>query len=289
VNNETPGVIVSELPAPFPHEQAVEAYGVRLALGASDQELFAHVAAVLPPLARPCDPSTVGARFGLVRDKEVGYRIVGNSVVDVSSLDLEIATGLLDELVRRHVAHKAPDRIFVHAGVVAWEGRALMLPGHSMSGKTTLVAELLRAGATYYSDEYAVLDADGLVHPDPRPLSFRTAGADNPIPAESLGSVASTEPVRARLIAVARYAPGAKWRPSRLSRAQAVLTVLSHTLAARERPQDALAAVTRLAAEATVLAGDRGEATDVVPTLLSALKENLADDPRENIRLPDGR
>jgi hypothetical protein len=61
-----------------------------------------------------------------------------------------------------------------------------------------------------------------------------------------------------------------------------VLTVLSHTLAARERPQDALAAVTRLAAEAIVLTGDRGEATEMVPALLSALEE-------ENIRPPAGR
>jgi hypothetical protein len=31
------------------------------------------------------------------------------------------------------------------------------------SGKTTLVKELVKAGATYYSDEYAVLGGDGRV------------------------------------------------------------------------------------------------------------------------------
>jgi hypothetical protein len=31
------------------------------------------------------------------------------------------------------------------------------------------VAELVRAGATYYSDEFAVLDSRGRVHPFPRP------------------------------------------------------------------------------------------------------------------------
>jgi hypothetical protein len=34
----------------------------------------------------------------------------------------------------------------------------------SYSGKTTLVSELIRAGATYYSDEYAVIDERGRVH-----------------------------------------------------------------------------------------------------------------------------
>ena len=131
-------------PAPFPHEQAVEAYGVRLALGASDRNLLARVAAVLPPCARQCEPSAVGARFGLVRG-EAGYQVVGHGVGDLSSPDPEIATGLLDALVCSHVAQHAPDRVFVHAGVVAHRGRAILLPGLSMSGKSTLISELGRA------------------------------------------------------------------------------------------------------------------------------------------------
>ena len=74
-----------------------------------------------------------------------------------------------------HVANYAPDRVFVHAGVVAWRGRALVLPGTSFAGKTTLVAELVRAGAIYYSDEYAVLDEQGRVHP----YSARSADASS--------------------------------------------------------------------------------------------------------------
>jgi hypothetical protein len=41
----------------------------------------------------------------------------------------------------------------------------MVLPGKSFAGKTTLVAALVRAGAEYWSDEYAVLDANGDVHP----------------------------------------------------------------------------------------------------------------------------
>ncbi len=32
-----------------------------------------------------------------------------------------------------------------------------------MTGKTTLVKAMVEAGATYYSDEFAVLDKEGLV------------------------------------------------------------------------------------------------------------------------------
>ena len=75
-----------------------------------------------------------------------------------------------------YVAEEARRGVFVHAGVVGWKGRALVLPGKSGAGKTTLVAELIRAGATYYSDEYAVLDERGRVHPYARPLAVRVDG-----------------------------------------------------------------------------------------------------------------
>jgi hypothetical protein len=38
------------------------------------------------------------------------------------------------------IATHAPDRVFLHAGAVAdGEGRAVLLPGRSSAGKTTLV------------------------------------------------------------------------------------------------------------------------------------------------------
>jgi hypothetical protein len=64
-----------------------------------------------------------------------------------------------------HIALHAPEHVFVQAGVVGVGERAMVLPGKSFAGKTTLVAALVRAGAEYWSDEYAVLDANGDVHP----------------------------------------------------------------------------------------------------------------------------
>lgn len=53
--------------------------------------------------------------------------------------------------------------LFVHAGVVALEGRGMILVGESGSGKTSTVAALLRRGATYLSDEVALLDPTACV------------------------------------------------------------------------------------------------------------------------------
>lgn len=64
--------------------------------------------------------------------------------------------------------------LFVHAGVVALENRGMILVGESGAGKTSAVAALLRRGATYLSDEIALLDpAAGVVIPFTLPLAMK--------------------------------------------------------------------------------------------------------------------
>ena len=95
-----------------------------------------------------------------------------------------------DSLVRILVAEFAPKNVFIHAGSVGWRGRAIILPGNSHFGKTTLVAELARSGAEYYSDEYAIIDEAGLVHPFARKLTMRENGRhviENPVDVEEFG------------------------------------------------------------------------------------------------------
>src|SRR5262249_6714881 len=138
-----------------------------------------------------------------------------------------------------NVAVKARHRLFVHAGVVGWRGRAIMVPGRSMTGKTVLVEALVRAGATYYSDDYAILDTRGCVYPYAKPLSLRENGGviRRHLPVESLGGRCGTKPLPVGLVVVTRYEAGACWRPRRLWPGQAVLALLDHTLLARSRPE----------------------------------------------------
>jgi hypothetical protein len=67
------------------------------------------------------------------------------------------------------------DLVPVHAGVVEMDGRLIVLPAPSGSGKSSLVAHLIRRGARYLSDEYAFIDARGRVHAYPRPPMLRDA------------------------------------------------------------------------------------------------------------------
>ena len=171
------------------------------------------------------------------------------------------------------IAERARDRVFVHAGCVTVDGGAIVIPGRSMSGKSSLTAALVRAGAAYFSDEYAVLDRHGLVRPYPRPLSLRPADGipARPVTAEEMGGKPGRGSARIRLVAFLRYDVAAGWRPESLTRAQTVLRLLDNTVAARTRPRTALAALERATEDTQALAGTRGDADVSAALLLSRL------------------
>jgi hypothetical protein len=180
------------------------------------------------------------------------------------------ALALMEGNLQIYTAALAKNRIFVHAGVVGWQGRAIVIPGTSYSGKSTLVVELVRAGATYYSDEYAVFDRRGHVHPYARSLSMRekTTGQTERFPVGSLGGVAGVEPLPVGLVVASTYKPGAQWRPRNLSPGLAILALLSHTLPARRQPRMSLEVLQRAVKRARVVKSSRGEAREVVDSIL---------------------
>ena len=148
-------------------------------LCATDRAILPALVERLPPGWRPAraGPSTrvyavTGRRRGLLTVEADGAPIA-------RTRRLETALDAFESDLHHHVAEWAPRLVFVHAGVVGWRGIAILLPGRSMSGKTTLVRALLDAGAAYYSDEYAVLDERGRVHPFARYLRQRATGGKN--------------------------------------------------------------------------------------------------------------
>lgn len=253
---------------------AIEAYGVPLVVSAPTPELLARVRNVLPPGWREDGegPADGDHRFALTSADGISYRIENPYAVYSGSSDIDVALEVLDSALRAYVAVRAPDRIFLHAGVVEHQGRAIVIPGTSFSGKTSLVAELVMSGATYYSDEYAVLDADGRVHPYPKPLSMRNGGVSQSDRAvEDLGGTTGTAPVPVGLVVVTNYRPGSTWAPQLMSPGEATLSLLANTVPAQDRPAESMAAIRRALEGAVVLEGERGEAADVAPDLLARL------------------
>jgi hypothetical protein len=151
-------------------------------------------------------------------------------------------------------------------------------PGPSLSGKTTLVAALVRAGALYFSDEFAFLDEDGLVYPYPRPLSVKADnGDDAKWSVEQIGGVKGTEPVPIRVVAVTSYRPGAHWNPQPRSRGRGVMALLANAPAAHERPSQALAVAHRAVADALVIESERGEPDAVAASLMEIAEKKEFD------------
>lgn len=254
------------------HQIVLTAYGVRAVIEASSEELLDHVKRVLPPSWTPGVAEKDDMLFGVKVEDGPFCMVEVDGRPLAADVELDVALGVLDSALRAHIAVNAPDNIFVHAGVVAHKGRALLIPGPSFSGKTTLVAALMAAGAEYYSDEYAVFDPHGLVHPYAKPLSIRQGD----LPAKdydvaSLGGRAGEVPLSLGLVVMALYRPGATWEPRRLSGGEGVLSLVSNAVAAQDRPEDVFSTLTRAARGVPVLEGERGEAAELAPLLLESM------------------
>ena len=198
--------------------------------------------------------------------------LYGNSEKLARSMELDQVFEIFESDVQLYVAEMARRRVFVHAGVVGWGGQAIVIPGRSFSGKTTLVAELVRAGATYYSDEYAVLDSRGRVHAYPKLISIREPGTrrQRKSSVETLGGVLGVKPLPVGMVVVSEYRAGARWRPRQLSAGQGALALLSNTVSARRKPGIVLATLQRVVSQAPVLKGIRGDAKEVADSILKS-------------------
>ncbi|MFO1092666.1 MAG: hypothetical protein U0992_05030 [Planctomycetaceae bacterium] len=177
-----------------------------------------------------------------------------------------------DTLTTLHVAQYSP-HVFVHAGVVRYRGRAILLPGRSFAGKTTLTAALLAAGADYYSDDFAVIAADGRVLPYHCPLRMRTPDGRIEQSAADFGSHAAHDPVKPLLVVDTEYRSGGDWQPVRLSAGECVLRLFANAPAARIDPQRVGSALARVARDAICLGGPRGDAAKTAQRILEFCDE----------------
>lgn len=253
-------------------------YGVRITVRVNQKGALAQIVPYLPPgwkrtRSRRVDrfySFVIGHAKSRVKERRLHVLYADDSVV-ASTPKLRDIIDVFESDLQLFVAETAPRRVFVHAGVVSLHGKAVVIPGRSFSGKTSMVAALVKAGATYYSDEYAVLDGQGRVHHYARPLSIRENGyLERPkkYKVETLGGRAGVRPLPVRMVVVSRYKPGAEWRPRKLSEGEGALELMANTVSARRQPEAMLEAIRRVVSHATVLKSDRGETRQVVDFIL---------------------
>ena len=253
-------------------------YGVRFGVRVQHAAHLQAVAERLPPLRRAVASMSVELLYSLRTVEGGGVTAFAGARRLGRPGTLEEALDALESDLCTEVALRAHDRIFLHAGVVTVRGRAILLPGRSMCGKSTLVRALVEAGATYYSDEYAVIDRHGRVHPYPRRLSIRVpAGEGRPLrlQPEKLGRVGSRS-VPVTLIVITRFRPDAAFNPAPLAPGRAFLALFKNVVAARRRSGEALACLSGIVSSAPALKGPRGDARETAQDILRALSAKIA-------------
>src|SRR5215213_4752949 len=209
-------------------------YGIRIGVRVNRAEVLDRLVEYLPPGWRAASSNRVERLYSIIaasNGKEAKIRRFNLLYADIAKIsrgmELDHVLNAFESDLQLYVAENARRRTFVHAGVVGWKNRAVVIPGRSYSGKSTLVAELVRAGATYYSDEYAVIDARGRVHPFIKPLSLREPGGfeQTETDVEAIGGSAGTQPLPIGCVVSTTFRPDARWTPRRMTQGNAALAL----------------------------------------------------------------
>ena len=187
---------------------SLSAYGFRIGVRTNAPELLQPLLDLLPPGWRLSNTQEVQWLYSLFSrasradPHRTFHQLHTGPDLLTRGTDFPRVVQAFGNDVRSILAVRSPWRSFIHAGTVGWKGRAIVLPGHAGAGKSTLTRALVRAGASYYSDEFAVLDRKGRVHPYPLPLRLKTGEGPGSrvIPLAGLGGEVGTKPIEVGLI-----------------------------------------------------------------------------------------
>jgi len=261
---------------------AQSAYGMWYGVRSSHSALIPSLQERLPPGSKRSDAKTVDRMFSVILGGRAGRKrnynlLYWNHSLLARTHDLDDVLHTFQSYVRLGVAELSRKKVFVHAGVVGWNGRAILIPGKSFSGKTSLVAELVKAGAHYLSDEYAVIGEDGCIEAFPKPLSFRDANRKrlSEVPVGAFGGRVASGRWPIGLVVVTHFKPHASWRPQKLSPGHGMLVLLQNTVSARRAPDRAMAALESVIATAEMIKSPRGEAAEVAERILKRSERNF--------------
>jgi HprK-related kinase A len=269
------------------------ALGLDFSVEVDDDALGRYLDRVYRPLAVP---GTAEHHYRVTtrdRDGMPTTRLLfdGEEVVELEDGSLALAY-LVWHVNRQVVA--LTETLLLHAAAAEHGGSAVVLPAPQESGKTTLVAGLVRAGARYVTDEAVALDLDTLVvQPYPKPMSidpgsWSVLGDLAPDGAEAIrlfqsrqwhvaaddirpGAVA--EPCRAALVVFPTYSAGSATELRPIPRAEAVRQLALNSFNFTRFGRRGFEAVVRLTMTAGCYELSVGDLDDAVATVLSLLAE----------------
>ncbi len=260
-----------------------ESFGARIEITGNSQEMIDRAAEVskvsLLGNVKELDDESVDQVLRLTRNNKGELSLAQNGVrLAAGGTDERVFYKYFDTIVRVSVGEASADRVFIHAGAVGWKGKAIILPADSYQGKSTLVAELVRRGAEYYYDDFAVFDNEGMLHPFHRPVGMRTSSGEFAVyqlTVEELDGTYGHDPIPAGLVLFTGYEKYARWRPEIISPGQGVLELIQYALPMRRRSELAFRVLNKIARRAIIVSSRRGTAENFAKTLLNFVDNHV--------------
>ncbi|MBK8467131.1 MAG: hypothetical protein IPL32_15020 [Chloracidobacterium sp.] len=257
-----------------------ESYGVVAQITSNVQDMVEEGERVairsLVGQIKPAKGKKVEQLFEIERTKS-SYRLFVNGEGIASCRGKKKFFKFFDAIMRITIGEHAVDRVFMHAGAVGWKGKGIIFPAQSYQGKSTIVTELVRRGADYYSDDFAIFDRDGLLHPFPRIITMRTRDGEfrhYDLPVESIGGVPATELLPVGLVLFTNYEAGAEWNPIKLTPGQGSLEMMPFVLPLRRDPKLSMLALNSIANSAIIARSRRGAAEEFADLILNFVDNN---------------
>jgi hypothetical protein len=225
-----------------PEPLALHLLGMAVRLETNDPELRERLAVCYAPVLSQDMRS--GLRGTLERGPH-GYRVAVDGGAARYESDPVTALRVLNHELLQALMRRSRAHYFVHAAVLVWRARALVLPGLSRAGKSTLALALVLAGAGYLSDELLAFTSAARAEPVPRALKIRDecvgyfpelagrfvgTGEGRFLPFAAMPAGARVEPAPVGAIVVPRWSPAAEDRPQPLTRGEALLALAASSL-----------------------------------------------------------
>jgi hypothetical protein len=164
----------------------------------------------------------------------------------------DLAVAQLAWEVNRGVVEEAGNRMLLHAAAAERDGRIVILAGPEGSGKSTLVAALVRSGLRYVTDETVAVPLPvGTIVPYPKPIALHeTEQCQRLVPPQAIrpDAVATSGGNARLLVLLAGYQPGSGPIARSISRAEAAVALAAQAFNFRDLGPgrlDALAEVVR--------------------------------------------
>ncbi|MGA1440375.1 MAG: hypothetical protein ACO4CU_11165 [Ilumatobacteraceae bacterium] len=198
--------------------------------------------------------------------------IDGSGAVRVDGADGGGGWDRVESAIGLFAAEHLTARVAVHAAVLVTDHGAIVLPGATHTGKSTLARAARQRGLLVLGDEYALVDtASGAVQGWPRPLRTRRPSHVERTPLDEAEQVSAFTDHSVALVAVLTYSPASpSIRP--VSRVDMVIEVLRNTVCARVRPEASVSAAMAMTSNALLVVGTRGESDATIDVLLEQLE-----------------